>query len=331
MSERTPEQWQTDNTADPVQADDTQQDKGVRDDQRKAEDRQSKRHSRKGKTRGVAGLLGDYSTSGGEGQHQSSGEGYSADSSSREDTRGEYAQEEPVESADSDQEQNDTSGTGEVSHVRPDVAEHGVEAVSAQTEEEAMHQSPTEAIPETAGTQQDPAGATPGSASAESQSRESAGGQQSASTAESAGSEHGTSPGSTYEQTQTPHANSIDDHLSGGAWQSELQGAREAPTRSGPHARSGADLAESHTSAARPIPAGDRSPLARGSGERVVKVSYYVPEDHTFVLDEMRAQLKRRYRYTPRQASQSNLIALAIERLYEDLMGEPFNDDSEGP
>ena len=72
------------------------------------------------------------------------------------------------------------------------------------------------------------------------------------------------------------------------------------------------------------IPPGESSPLGRGSGEPVVKVSYYLPEGHTFVIDEMRAQLKRRYRYTARQASQSNIISLAIELLYEELMGEPF-------
>ena len=75
------------------------------------------------------------------------------------------------------------------------------------------------------------------------------------------------------------------------------------------------------------IPPGESSPLGRGSGEPVVKVSYYLPEGHTFVIDEMRAQLKRRHRYTARQASQSNIISLAIELLYEELMGEPFPED----
>lgn len=72
----------------------------------------------------------------------------------------------------------------------------------------------------------------------------------------------------------------------------------------------------------RELPEGKRSPMASRE-EQVIPSHYTLPESHTIVVDEIRAILRRPpYRYTKRQASQSNVVALAIERLYEDLTGE---------
>lgn len=72
----------------------------------------------------------------------------------------------------------------------------------------------------------------------------------------------------------------------------------------------------------RVLPEGKNSPMSNRT-EQVVPSHYTLPESHTIVVDEIRAVLRRPpYRYTKRQASQSNVVALAIERLYEDVTGE---------
>lgn len=74
-----------------------------------------------------------------------------------------------------------------------------------------------------------------------------------------------------------------------------------------------------------PVPEGTQTPLVRRSDEPNVQSQFLLPETHAWVIDEMRARLKRPpYRYTKRQASQSNVVAMAIERFYEELMGEPL-------
>lgn len=74
-----------------------------------------------------------------------------------------------------------------------------------------------------------------------------------------------------------------------------------------------------------PVPEGVQTPLVRRSGEPNVQSQFLLPETHAWVIDEMRARLKRPpYRYTKRQASQSNVVAMAIEHFYEELMGEPL-------
>lgn len=92
--------------------------------------------------------------------------------------------------------------------------------------------------------------------------------------------------------------------------------------------RSGTNSARSRSSGAVeqwPVPEGTQTPLVRRSGEPNVQSQFLLPETHAWVIDEMRARLKRPpYRYTKRQASQSNIVAMAIERFYEELMGEPL-------
>ena len=66
----------------------------------------------------------------------------------------------------------------------------------------------------------------------------------------------------------------------------------------------------------RALPDGRVTPMAVRE-EPVVPSHYTLPESHTIVVDEIRAVLRRPpYRYTKRQASQSNVVAIAIERLY---------------
>jgi hypothetical protein len=53
--------------------------------------------------------------------------------------------------------------------------------------------------------------------------------------------------------------------------------------------------------------------------ENKVRCLYYLPERHTVALDEIKAELKRNRKYTPRQASYSKIVSRAIELYYEEV------------
>jgi hypothetical protein len=53
--------------------------------------------------------------------------------------------------------------------------------------------------------------------------------------------------------------------------------------------------------------------------EQTAKASYYLTSEQTKRLDELRAAFRHEGGYTPREASYSRIVGLAIERLHEEI------------
>lgn len=53
--------------------------------------------------------------------------------------------------------------------------------------------------------------------------------------------------------------------------------------------------------------------------EQTAKASYYLTPEQTKRLDDLRTALRHEANYTPREASYSRIVGLAIDRLYEEV------------
>ena len=53
--------------------------------------------------------------------------------------------------------------------------------------------------------------------------------------------------------------------------------------------------------------------------EQTAKASYYLTPEQTKRLDDLRAAFRHEGGYTPREASYSRIVGLAIERLHEEI------------
>lgn len=329
MSERTSNRSQTDKSA---QADAEEASNSDQWGHEGTAERQSRAQGRKRRTRGVAGLLGDYNTTTDQQDPQEDEKTHSA----QEDTDRSGEPPEPDYSPAQESE-TETDAEGETERL-PNAGETAPEVKNTP----AGQSVETEATPESADSEPEDSHAHSRADARNRNPKETAiatpNDQPSPSVENAPQTERSRHESKPEQQAARGPAQYEGESVSGNApsvrsREAKSEAAPRETDETGMGSQEPRDVVEEYVSARAysrpPIPEGGRSPMARDSGERVVKVSYYVPEDHTFVLDEMRAQLKRKYRYSPRQASQSNLIALAIERLYEDLMGEPFTDEAD--